>query len=143
MWTGNPEVVRLGLHDRLGQRLEVSFPGVVALGEPFQAALDEGHALAELEFLLVVHGQSFVARSTRSVTNSESSPEVMRYSISPSRSSRFSGIDDQDFSWRTIRVRYGDVPVLDRGSIAGIDDGVEELVFDRESSANSTEICRI
>jgi len=58
-----------------GNASEVSFPGVVASGEPFQAALDEGHALAELEFLLVVHGQSFVARSTRSVTNSESSPE--------------------------------------------------------------------
>src|SRR5271165_4687555 len=43
---------------------------------------------------------------------------------------RFSRIDDHDFSWRTIRVRKVDVPVLDHGSIAGIDDGVEELIFD-------------
>src|SRR5271165_1771373 len=43
---------------------------------------------------------------------------------------RFSRIDDHDFSWRTIRVRKVDVPVLDHGSIGGIDDGVKELVFD-------------
>ena len=48
-------VVRLGLHDRLGQRLEVSLPGIATLGEVFQVALDERHALTEFQ-LLFSHG---------------------------------------------------------------------------------------
>ena len=48
----HPHVMRIVLHDRLGQRLEVGFPGLIDLREPFQAALDEGRTLAELEFLL-------------------------------------------------------------------------------------------
>src|SRR4051795_449887 len=43
---------------------------------------------------------------------------------------RFSGIDEDEFSWGTVRVGQVDVPVLDHGSIGGIDDGVEELGFD-------------
>ena len=43
---------------------------------------------------------------------------------------RFSGIDEDDLSWKPIRVRQVDVAVLDHGSIGGIDDGVEKLVFD-------------
>src|SRR5438270_14075239 len=42
----------------------------------------------------------------------------------------FSGIDDDDFPWRAIKVRYVDVPVLDHGSKGGFDDGLIELVFD-------------
>ena len=56
----HPEVVRSTLHDRLRQRLEVSFPGIVVLGKPFEAGLDEGHPLAELEF--VVHVQRRFSR---------------------------------------------------------------------------------
>ena len=51
----HPEVVRLVLHDRLGQCLKVGLPGFVTQGEPFQAGLDEGHALAEIELLLLGH----------------------------------------------------------------------------------------
>src|SRR5450759_3849541 len=43
---------------------------------------------------------------------------------------QFGGIDQDEFSRRTVRVRQVDVPVLDHGSIRRIDDGVEELVFD-------------
>jgi hypothetical protein len=45
----NPKEV--GLLHRLRQFPEVNLPGVVALPERFQAALDEGCPLAELELL--------------------------------------------------------------------------------------------
>src|SRR5262245_39984923 len=54
----HPQVMRLALHDRFGQRLEVGLPGFVAGGERFQATLHEGHTLAELELLLFGHGLS-------------------------------------------------------------------------------------
>lgn len=43
---------------------------------------------------------------------------------------QFSGIDKDDFPRKSIRVRQVDVAVLDHGMVAGIVDGVEELVFD-------------
>jgi hypothetical protein len=43
---------------------------------------------------------------------------------------RFSGFDEDDLSWKPIRVRQVNVTVLDHGSIRGIEDGIVELVFD-------------
>jgi hypothetical protein len=43
---------------------------------------------------------------------------------------RSGGIDEDDLSWKPIRVRQVDVAVLDHGTIARIFDGVEKLVFD-------------
>jgi hypothetical protein len=43
---------------------------------------------------------------------------------------RFSGFDQDDLSWKPIRVGQVDVTVLDHGSIGRFGDGVEELVFD-------------
>jgi hypothetical protein len=44
--------VRLGLRDRLRRGPEVSFSGFLLLAQPLEAALDEGCALAQLQFLL-------------------------------------------------------------------------------------------
>src|SRR5271157_4192425 len=43
---------------------------------------------------------------------------------------RSGGIDEDDLSWKPIRVWQVDVAVLDHGTIARIFDGVEKLVFD-------------
>jgi hypothetical protein len=43
---------------------------------------------------------------------------------------RFSGIDDDDFSRKTISIWQVDIPVLDHGTVRGFDNGLVELVFD-------------
>jgi hypothetical protein len=73
----HPEVMRLGLQNRLGQRHEVGLPGVGDLGEVFQAALHERRVLAQLELLLFGHGYFLASRpgpSAGFASNSDSSP---------------------------------------------------------------------
>src|SRR3954469_19243375 len=70
--------MRLVLSHRLGQRLEVGLPGVVALGEAFQVTLDEGHALAEFELLVFGHVYFPFGTSARPASNSDSSPRWMK-----------------------------------------------------------------
>ena len=53
----HPQVMRLALRGRLGQRLEVRLPGFVLLAQPLQECLGEGRTLAEpVLFLLPWHG---------------------------------------------------------------------------------------
>jgi hypothetical protein len=59
----HPEVVRLALGDRPGQRPEVGLPGFVLLAQPLEVALDERRPLAQMQLdLFPCHGHFLFGR---------------------------------------------------------------------------------